>query len=707
MDTERAKYGATSRAAAVRTGLKRSLAAWIGCLAAILSACGGGGGDGSSTGGGGNGNGQASLQVSPTVVRVSASIADPAPSALVQVSVLASAAAKFYVAGTTTRNGIDTVNSAANGTVDNVTIQFKSPQSLGAGTYSDTLTLKGCYDQGCTQQVTNSPQTVAVTYTVTVPKPQLSSLSPASLPAGAPAFTLTVSGSNFLAQSVVLWGGSPRPTSYVSANTLTAQISAADIAVGGSVAVTVANRSDGSANSGPIAFTVQPLAPLALKLLSPTKVYAGGTAFTLTVFGSGFTASSAVAWNGSNLPTTYVSDTTLRASVTAAQIASTGTVPISVVNPPNQGGASAALNLTIDAPSIDAVSYQVNPAHTGAVSFKSVSFPASSSWSANVGGTASYALIVGGRVFVTVGVNGNAQLLALDASTGATLWGPIALSGTANAAYDAGTLFVISGTGVTSQIISAIDPVNGNPKWSAQVSGGWFPAPPVAADGVVYALNAGLVSAFDETSGATLWQQSVTGTFGTVALSVDGVYTSAPCTTYALQPLVGTVLWTNNTGCEGGGGNTPVVANGVVYSPIDGQYSGAVYDAESGTLQGNFAASFPPAFTATTGFFLTNSTMQGIARSNNQILWSFAGDGALVTSPIAVNNYVIVGSANGNLYALDGATGSQVWTKNLGAPIPTTSSGTISIYSGLSAGDGLLVVPSGNNVTAYVLSTNP
>jgi len=297
--------------------------------------------------------------------------------------------------------------------------------------------------------------------------------------------------------------------------------------------------------------------------------------------------------------------------------------------------------------------------------------------------------------------------LALDASTGATLWGPIALSGTANAAYDAGTLFVISGTGVTSQIISAIDPVNGNPKWSAQVSGGWFPAPPVAADGVVYALNAGLVSAFDETSGATLWQQSVTGTFGTVALSVDGVYTSAPCTTYALQPLVGTVLWTNNTGCEGGGGNTPVVANGVVYSPIDGQYSGAVYDAESGTLQGNFAASFPPAFTATTGFFLTNSTMQGIARSNNQILWSFAGDGALVTSPIAVNNYVIVGSANGNLYALDGATGSQVWTKNLGAPIPTTSSGTISIYSGLSAGDGLLVVPSGNNVTAYVLSTNP
>jgi len=61
-------------------------------------------------------------------------------------------------------------------------------------------------------------------------------------------------------------------------------------------------------------------------------------------------------------------------------------------------------------------------------------------------------------------------------------------------------------------------------------------------------------------------------------------------------------------------------------------------------------------------------------------------------------------SANGNLYALDGTTGSQVWTKNPGAPIPTTSSGTISIYSGLSAGDGLLVSPLG---TASPLTSCP
>ena len=69
---------------------------------------------------------------------------------------------------------------------------------------------------------------------------------------------------------------------------------------------------------------------------------------------------------------------------------------------------------------------QMNAAHTGAVTFKNVALPSSSAWSVDVGGTASYALIVGGQVFVTVLVNGNSQLVALNATTGATVWGPIA-----------------------------------------------------------------------------------------------------------------------------------------------------------------------------------------------------------------------------------------------------------------------------------------
>jgi outer membrane protein assembly factor BamB len=77
----------------------------------------------------------------------------------------------------------------------------------------------------------------------------------------------------------------------------------------------------------------------------------------------------------------------------------------------------------------------------------------------------------------------------------------------------------------------------------------------------------------------------------------------------------------------------------------------------------------------------------------------------LTGGPIAVNQYVIIGSSSGNLYALDGTTGTQVWSVNLGAAIDASGFGLP--YSGLAAGDGLLVVPSGTSVTAYILSTNP
>jgi outer membrane protein assembly factor BamB len=76
----------------------------------------------------------------------------------------------------------------------------------------------------------------------------------------------------------------------------------------------------------------------------------------------------------------------------------------------------------------------------------------------------------------------------------------------------------------------------------------------------------------------------------------------------------------------------------------------------------------------------------------------------LVTSPIIVSQAVIVGSSSGQIYALSAATGTQLWTANAGA---TIYSGNGNVISGLAAGDGLLVVPAGNTLSAFTLSTNP
>lgn len=90
--------------------------------------------------------------------------------------------------------------------------------------------------------------------------------------------------------------------------------------------------------------------------------------------------------------------------------------------------------------------------------------------------------------------------------------------------------------------------------------------------------------------------------------------------------------------------------------------------------------------------------------SDFSTLWSFNGDGGLVTSRIVVNQAVIVGSSSGQVYALDAATGEQLWATNTGAAI---YSGNGNVISGLAAGDGLLVVPAGNTLSAFTLSTNP
>jgi hypothetical protein len=74
--------------------------------------------------------------------------------------------------------------------------------------------------------------------------------------AGAPAFTLTVSGSSFVSGAKVRWNGADRTTTFVSATQLRANILAADIATPGAVPVTVLNPDGGLSNT--VTFEVRP-----------------------------------------------------------------------------------------------------------------------------------------------------------------------------------------------------------------------------------------------------------------------------------------------------------------------------------------------------------------------------------------------------------------------------------------------------------------
>jgi PQQ-like domain len=107
-------------------------------------------------------------------------------------------------------------------------------------------------------------------------------------------------------------------------------------------------------------------------------------------------------------------------------------------------------------------------------------------------------------------------------------------------------------------------------------------------------------------------------------------------------------------------------------------------------------------------YFLKGGTLRALASGSNMVLWSFTGDGTLNTSPILVNGYVIIGASSGAVYGLDATTGAIVWQVNAGAALQAGAGWDAGLQlSGLTAGDGLLVIPAGTTVTAYSLSTNP
>ena len=94
-------------------------------------------------------------------------------------------------------------------------------------------------------------------FTVTSnPVPSLTNLTPATVAAGGPAFTLTLTGSGFVQSSVALWNGNSRPTTFINTTQLSAAISIADISTAGSNQVTVNNPSPGGGMSPAMKFAV-------------------------------------------------------------------------------------------------------------------------------------------------------------------------------------------------------------------------------------------------------------------------------------------------------------------------------------------------------------------------------------------------------------------------------------------------------------------
>ncbi len=146
-----------------------------------------------------------------------------------------------------------------------------------------------------------------------------------------------------------LWYSTNNGTSYtqtgstITTNSTTLSTASFTLNVQGAIRFQL-RKTDGSSNRINIddfsvtSYTSQSIAP-ALTSLSPDSAVVGGAAFTLTVTGTNFTSDAVVNWNGTALTTTYVSGTTLTASVSASNIATAGTASVTVSNSNGTSGA--------------------------------------------------------------------------------------------------------------------------------------------------------------------------------------------------------------------------------------------------------------------------------------------------------------------------------------------------------------------------------
>jgi hypothetical protein len=238
---------------------------------------------------------------------------------------------------TFTAQGYDQYNNPVTATL---TWSIASGQTAAGSINSST----GVFTAGTTPGtynnviVANSGSVIGYTsVTVNNPTPTVTNISPSSENAGAGQFTMTVTGTNFLASSVVDFNGSARATTYVSSTQLKATILASDLTTGGTYNVTVTNPAPGGGTSNANALTVNNPVPTVTSI-SPTSEKKS-TAFTLIVNGTNFVSTSVVNIGGTPYTTTYVSSSQLTVSLPSGL--AKANYNVTVTNPSPSGGTSS------------------------------------------------------------------------------------------------------------------------------------------------------------------------------------------------------------------------------------------------------------------------------------------------------------------------------------------------------------------------------
>jgi hypothetical protein len=254
-----------------------------------------------------------------------------------------SAATSITLGGT----GFLPVSSVSFNGVKLATVNYVSATQLTAVVPPTSLSTVGDFPVVVTNPAPGGGVSMPQLFQVRYPAPSIASLTPQTAITGAAPTMVTVTGSGFFPVSQITFNNAASATTYVSSTQLRATLTAAQLAVAGSIAVRVVNPMPGGGTSLPVNFDVNNPTPSIATVVPSKPIYVGSSDTVITINGAGFLPASQARANGSNLLTTFVSGSQLTATVPGTAFSSPGTVAINVFNAAPGGGTSNTVNLTV------------------------------------------------------------------------------------------------------------------------------------------------------------------------------------------------------------------------------------------------------------------------------------------------------------------------------------------------------------------------
>jgi trimeric autotransporter adhesin len=280
------------------------------------------------------------------------------------------------------------------------------------------------------------------------PVAKITSASLADAADGSGNHLLSLTGTDFVASSVVKWRGLALSTGYVSPWQVTAVVSASEYAAAAGAVVTVTNPSGTSAG-----FMIAGVSQPTITSLSSTSATAGSSAVTLSINGSGFVASSTVTYKGVAHAAAFVSASQLSMTLSASDLATAGSFPIVVTNP--GGLPSNSVNFTVTAGG-GGVLPNKGFDFTGTMMLQGASLPLDLQVNSNGDGTYLVTLIAGNQVS---GLNVASQFNSVVTPSGANAVysGPCPDGTCVYTNLDTGSITFITFTNLTMKFNSFAD----------------------------------------------------------------------------------------------------------------------------------------------------------------------------------------------------------------------------------------------------------